>query len=178
MDLSDISVPVLVVRDYIISKYEARFRIHPKLFEDTVASVFKDHGFSVIVTGHSHDGGIDVILTGKDNQEIGVQVKRYKNAIQVEQIRSLAGALVLRNVTDGVFVTTSRFSSVAVKTSEEYQTARIPIRIELLDGNRFYDALKLAQRTVERTVVDATIDHWCGSMVLISRSNYEVTGEC
>ena len=82
--------------------------------------------------------------------------------------------MIFTGIVMGFVRTPSRW----VKTSEEYQTARIPIRIELLDGNGFYDSLKLAQRTVERTADDATIDHRCGSMVLISRSDYELTGEC
>jgi len=55
----------------------------------TVASVFRDCGFHARVTSYSGDGGIEVILERGD-ETIGVQVKRYKSAIDAEQIRSLA----------------------------------------------------------------------------------------
>jgi hypothetical protein len=41
MDLTDISTPLEEVRQYLVAKYEARFGIHPRLLELTVASVFK-----------------------------------------------------------------------------------------------------------------------------------------
>jgi restriction endonuclease Mrr len=47
-----------------------------------------------------------------------VQVKRYRNAIQVEQIRSLAGAHMAHGMTRGIFVTTSSFQSGAQPSTE------------------------------------------------------------
>jgi restriction endonuclease Mrr len=41
-------------------------QMNPKLFEDTVASVFQEHGYQARVTGQSGDGGIDVVLDGAD----------------------------------------------------------------------------------------------------------------
>lgn len=77
--------------------------------------------------------------------EIGVQVKRYRNRIKVEQIRALAGALVLRGLTKGVFVTTSDFQRGVDTTTRRY--AARGIGIELLNSERFYDALRLGQLT-------------------------------
>jgi restriction system protein len=54
------------------------------MFEETVASVFRSLGYDATVTAYSGDGGIDVILH-KGEERIGVQVKRYRNSISVEQ---------------------------------------------------------------------------------------------
>jgi restriction system protein len=143
LNLTDISTPVEEARRYLLAKYESRFSVHPRLFEETVASVFKDLGYSVRVTGYSKDDGIDVILE-KASDVVGVQVKRYKNSIKVEQVRSLVGALVLAGMTKGVFVTTSGFQSGASRTASRYESQGYAV--ELYDAERFYDALKIAQR--------------------------------
>ena len=143
MDLADIKVPIEEVRAYLLAKYDARFTLHPRLFEETVASVFRTLGYAADVTAYSHDGGIDVILR-KSREVIGVQVKRYKNRIKVEQINSLAGALLRSDITKGMFVTTSSFQSGAPAAASEFE--KRGYQIELIDAARFFDALKLARR--------------------------------
>ena len=142
-DLTDVSAPLEEVRAYLVARYEERHRIHPRVFEETVGSVFRDLGYQAEVTAYSGDGGIDVILT-KNSQEIGVQVKRYRGKIQVDQIRELAGALLLRGLTNGIFVTTSSFQKGVTKTAKAYR--KRGYAIELVDADRFFDALKITQR--------------------------------
>ena len=76
---------------------------------------------------------------------MGVQVKRYRNAISAEQIRSLAGALFVGGYTKGMFVTTSRFQPGGNEVSA-LACAR-GMAIELLDAPRFFEELKIAQRS-------------------------------
>ena len=147
LDLTDIRTPVAEVTDYLSARYEARFDVHPRLWEETVASVLGSLGYKPRVTGHAPDDGIDIILDGTSDT-IGVQVKRYKNAIEVEQIRSLAGALLLGGMTKGMFITTSKFQSGCSKTVEKYQQRGYTI--ELYDAARFYEALRIAQTTLDR----------------------------
>jgi restriction system protein len=149
LDLVDITQPLDEVRSFLVARYEARLSMSPRLFEETVASVFQNLGYHTVVTALTKDDGIDVILTGPDVDQIGVQVKRWKNKVEVEQIRALAGALVLGGYTKGVFVTTSTFQAGAAKT-----VARLSMRgypIELVDSHRLYNELKIAQiSTYER----------------------------
>lgn len=149
LDLSDISVPTQQVRDYLSARYEKRFDVNPRLFEETVASVFRDLGYKAQVTGYRNDGGIDVILF-KHNKQIGVQVKRYKARIEVEQIRSLAGALILSGITEGIYVTTSEFRSGCDNAISRYRD--VGIQIDLLNAKKFYDTLGFAQRNVYRSI--------------------------
>jgi restriction system protein len=143
LDISDISSPIEDIRSYLAAKYERRFTVHPRLFEETVASVFGNLGYKAEVTAYSSDGGIDVILK-RAGETIGIQVKRYKDRIKVEQIRSLAGALLLNGLTCGIFLTTSAFRRGANVTTAKY--AARGYKLHLLDAPRFYDALKIAQR--------------------------------
>ena len=147
LDLEDLTVPIQEIRDFLVAKYERRFEIHPQIFEETVASVFSSLGWHSSVTAYSNDRGIDAILE-KAGRYVGVQVKRYKNSIAVEQIRSLAGALVLNDMTEGIFVTTSSFQRGAGKLTRDYELRGY--RIHLIDSSRFFDALKIAQSQVDR----------------------------
>jgi restriction system protein len=143
LDIGDISTPIEEVRAFLAARYEKRFDVHPRLMEETVGSVFSDLGYSAVVTGYSGDDGVDVILSDGSQGLVGVQVKRYKNRITVEQIRALAGALVLGGYTRGVFVTTSGFESGAFRTSRRFADRGIPI--DLVDARRFLETLRLAQ---------------------------------
>lgn len=144
LDLGSLETPVSEVRAYLAAKYEARFSVHPRLFEETVGSVFRDLGYAAVVTGYSNDGGVDVILHDAQGRLIGVQVKRYRNTISVEQIRVLAGVLLIRGYAKGVFVTTSSFSRPGEE--EARMAGRHGYPIELLNARRFFGLLKLAQR--------------------------------
>ena len=144
LDLTDVQAPLDEVRSYLAAKYESRFQLNPRLFEETVASVFRDIGYAARVTAYSGDDGIDVILDGPTGDTIGVQVKRYREKITVAQIRELTGALVINGLTRGIFVTTSDFQSGAQRTAA--LSLQHGVAIELVNAKRFFDALCFAQR--------------------------------
>lgn len=143
LDLTDVQTPIDEVCAYLTAKYEARFDVHPKVFEEVVGSVFRSLGYAVRVTAYTGDNGLDVILDGDKGEIIGIQVKRYKDKIGVEQIRELAGALLVNGLTQGIFITTSSFQSGAKTTAAKCRTLGYPI--ELMDATRFLDALQIRQ---------------------------------
>lgn len=109
----------------------------------TVASVFGDLGYRASATGYSNDGGGDVILEDGSGARIGVQVKRQKGFVEVEQIRAFLGALMLGGYTRGVYVSASRFSRGARKAARLSTQTVMPI--ELVDAGRFFDMLGYVQ---------------------------------
>lgn len=137
LDYNKSDLPLSKVRNYLVKNYEKRYNLNPRLFEELVADVYGDFGYQVICTGYSNDGGIDVILV-KDDLTVGIQVKRSKNKIKLEQLRSLLGALMIKGYKVGMFVCTSDFQRGVYDIAERFS-------IELINGNRFYDQLKEAQ---------------------------------
>lgn len=154
LSLSDISTPIEHIRQYLLAKYDARFEVHPKTFEDVVAAVFRDSGYKAEVTTYQGDGGIDVVLRTPTDETVGVQVKRYKRTIEVEQIRAFAGALLLNDHPSGIYVTTSAYQSGAHDAARGFGARGLPI--ELIDADRFYDALRLYRRPMYTDLGD-----WC-----------------
>jgi restriction system protein len=160
LEIADISTPLTEARQFLAAKYDSRFDLHPRLMEEIVASVFHDHGYDSMVTAYSNDGGIDAVLIDPSGISVGVQVKRYKNRINVEQIRAFLGALVLGGYTKGIFVSTSSFTRPAMDAAGLSRQAAAT-QIELVDSNKFLEALKIAQHkaytrsTAEAMIVDA-----------------------
>jgi restriction system protein len=83
------------------------------------------------------------VLGNQSNERIGVQVKRYRHGIKVEQIRSFVGALLVGNYVKGMFVTTSRYQSGCRLVAQH--ASAIGISIELLDERSLFDAIGVAQ---------------------------------
>jgi len=84
-----------------------------------------------------------VILEDGSGARIGVQVKRRKDAVEVEQIRAFLGALVLGGYARGVDVSASRFGR-GVREAARCSTQTV-MPIELVDAGRFFDMLGYAQ---------------------------------
>jgi restriction system protein len=144
LDLSDQSIPLSEIRGYLHRQYSGRYEVDPWRFEHVVADVYANLGYRTRVTSRSKDGGIDIVLDGPADSTIGVQVKRYKGRIAVDQIRAFTGALVASGLTHGIFVTTSTFTKSAEKLAADLDLRGIGI--ELLDHRRFFEALEIGQR--------------------------------
>lgn len=146
------SMPIDEIRRCLIAKYESRFEVDRRRFEEVVADVFGSLGHEVILTSYSGDDGIDVILNGPTGGTVGIQVKRYRNSIKVDKIRELTGALVIGGHTRGTFVTTSVFQAGAARVADMSSIRGYPI--ELVDGERFYEYLRIARMTSAEQVMD------------------------
>lgn len=169
LDLTNIQTPLDEVRDFLMASYDARFSIHPRKLEEVVASVFRDLGYDVCLTNYSGDDGIDVILA-RNNESVGVQVKRYKARIEASQIRELAGSLELGNMTRGIYVTTSTFRSGATHTAARFaMQGRL---IELLDADQFYAVLGIAQQRVHDRRDTSVVEEYIRRSVVLRSEKY------
>ena len=110
----------------------------PTFFEGVIVELLLKMGYgygssSGNVLGRSGDDGVDGVINldplGVD--QVYVQAKRYqaKTPIGSGAIRDFYGALGLKDVTKGIFVTTSSFSPSARSTAE-----KLGARLVLIDG--------------------------------------------
>ena len=112
--------------------------ISPKIFEQLVVDLLVAMGYgdkdSARVTQYSKDGGIDGIIyedkLGLD--KIYVQAKQWKNPVGSKEVQQFSGALAGKKALKGVFITTSTFTSGAVKFVETVSNQKII----LIDGER------------------------------------------
>jgi restriction system protein len=133
--------------------FSKRFELHPRKFEELTESIFREQGYTTLLTPYSGDDGIDIFLF-KDNMTVGVQVKRHKQSIEVSQIREFVGALELQGTKQGVFVTTSRYSKGVHRTVQNYSERGWCIN--LIDCTDLLDALSIPKRA---PIVAPQLDH-------------------
>lgn len=121
----------------------------PREFEKAVAELFRAQGYHAKVTPGSGDGGVDILLI-KDGIHYGVECKQYKNVLGPKFIRDFIGALQLRKLKAGFFVTTSSYSEQARQAAKnsDYQ-------ISLIDG----EMLGRWQRQLQQKVETGQIHH-------------------
>ena len=127
------------VIDALAADLLARLRdSEPAFFEAVIVDLLLKMGYgygevSGNVLGRSGDDGVDGVINldplGVD--QVYVQAKRYgaDNTIGSGPIRDFYGALGLKDVTKGIFVTTSTFSPSARSTAE-----KLGARLVLIDG--------------------------------------------
>lgn len=121
---------------------DLRQRLHaldPAFFEQVVLDVLRAMGYGAATphgglrVGGSGDGGIDGIIyedrLGLD--VIYVQAKRWQGTVGSQMMRDFVGALVGKQATKGIFITTSTFT----RDANDY-IERVPQKVILIDGER------------------------------------------
>ena len=87
-------------------------------FEMLVGEAFRVQGYSVVETGGSADGGVDVVLR-KDSEKYFVQCKQWRaQTVGVPIVRELYGAMAAHGATGGFVVTSGRFTKPAIEFAE------------------------------------------------------------
>lgn len=103
----------------------AVFELSPRRFEELIASIFRNNGFSVELTPATRDGGMDIIaversaLTGSSVHLI--ECKRYhpSKSVGIGVVQRLLGTVTERRATKGIVVATSFFTRDAIRVAEE-----------------------------------------------------------
>ena len=133
-------------------------KISPKGFELVCQRLLTESGFeNVVVTGRSHDGGIDGYGLLRINPFVSIKVvfqcKRYKGTVSRAEIGDFRNAMLGR-AEKGIFITTGTFSNDASK--EASRDGAPPI--ELVDGDRLVELFEEAKLgVIPKTVFE--IDH-------------------
>lgn len=106
--------------------------LSPRKFEEFVAELMREQGFSVELTPATRDGGKDIYLAAKTN--LGsflylVECKQYKTKpVGIAPVQRLYGVLEGEKATAGLLVTTSTFT----KPAEQFQE-KVAYRLSLVD---------------------------------------------
>jgi restriction system protein len=92
-----------------------------KRFEEVTAEYYRIQGFDAKTTRIGADGGIDIVLRkdGLDKPIAVVQCKAHKNNIGIKPIRELYGVMAAEKIENGVFITTSDYTSEAIQFADE-----------------------------------------------------------
>lgn len=113
--------------------------LSPSGFERLCRELLREHGFeNVVVTGGSHDGGIDGYGTLEMNPFVSFKVlfqaKRYKGSVSRAQVGDFRNAMIGR-AEKGIILTTGTFTNEAIKEANRDGAPQI----ELVDGEKLID---------------------------------------
>jgi restriction system protein len=119
---------------------------------DILGPLLGEDGYNVKQLPRHHDIGFDLTANRLANSiyqsnSIGIQIKRYRRPLAVEQVRGLMGAGFLQGLDRVMLVTPSGFTSGA----KNAVARKLPIQVELVD----VEALKA---WIARVEVDNRID--------------------
>ncbi|MCD7034487.1 restriction endonuclease [Metabacillus sp. GX 13764] len=81
-------------------------------FENYLAALFKQLGYSAKVTPSGGDYGADLILQGEKGR-IAVQAKRYKSKVGIKAVQEIASAKAYYSANEAWVVTNSEFTAQA-----------------------------------------------------------------
>ncbi|KQB42903.1 Restriction endonuclease [Flavobacterium daejeonense] len=140
-NLFDPKSPIIVcdmdeaVKAYFKNNPEKLYEMHPRKFEELIASILKDFGFDVELTKVTRDGGRDIIARIKNsvtNLLAYVECKRYSpdNKIDVGLIRNVAGVQYLDKPGKSIIVTTSFYTKDAIELAKKIEN-----QLDLKDYN-------------------------------------------
>jgi len=125
----------------------------PSGFERICQRLLRESGFEkVVVTGQSHDGGIDGFGTLEMNPFVSFKVlfqcKRYKGTVSRAQVGDFRNAMIGR-AEKGIIMTTGTFSADAIKEANREGAPQV----ELVDGEKLVEMFKRVELGVKPKVI-------------------------
>lgn len=136
-------------------------QLSPSGFEKVCRELLREHGFeNVVVTGASHDGGIDGYGTLELNPFVSFKVlfqcKRYKGTVSRAQVGDFRNAMIGR-AEKGIILTTGTFSNDAIKEANREGAPQI----ELVDGQKLVEMFeKVELGVVPRTIYEVNLNYF------------------
>jgi restriction system protein len=127
--------------------------VSPNGFERICQRLLRESGFEkVVVTGQSHDGGIDghgiLEINPFVSFKVLFQCKRYKGTVSRSQVGDFRNAMIGR-AEKGIIITTGTFSSDAVKEANREGAPQV----ELVDGEKLVEMFKKVELGVKPKIV-------------------------
>lgn len=135
--------------------------LSPKGFENICRELLREHNFQkVIVTGQSHDGGVDGFGILEINPFVSFKVifqcKRYKGTVSRAQVGDFRNAMLGR-AEKGMILTTGTFSKDA--QFEANRDGAPPV--ELIDGQKLVQMFEMAELGVKpKTVFEIDMNYF------------------
>lgn len=130
----------------------------PEGFERICQRLLRESGFEkVVVTGQSHDGGIDGHGTLEMNPFVSFKVlfqcKRYKGTVSRAQVGDFRNAMIGR-AEKGIIMTTGTFSGDAIREANREGAPQV----ELVDGEKLVEMFKRVELGVKpRTIYEVDL---------------------
>jgi HJR/Mrr/RecB family endonuclease len=103
-------------------------------FEELIANLFEQKGYSTNVTSATGDQGADVIAE-KGLEKVAIQAKRYSGKVSNSAVQEVVASMEHYDASDGIVITNSKFTSSAKDLASSNN-------IELWNGEKLKEQLE------------------------------------
>jgi len=136
-----------------LSLLEVLQSLSPSGFERISRELLREHGFeNVVVTGSSHDGGIDgygvLELNPFVSFKVLFQCKRYKGSVSRAQVGDFRNVMIGR-ADKGIIITTGTFTNEAIKEANRDGAPQV----ELVDGSKLIEMFEKVELGLRPKIV-------------------------
>jgi SNF2 family DNA or RNA helicase/HJR/Mrr/RecB family endonuclease len=121
-------------------------RLHPNLFEASIAALYKKQGFEIYLTPYSNDKGVDVVVL-KNGENYLIQVKQTKSLVGNEAIQEICTA---KNYYENKF--NEQFNLLTVTNNDYSSSAKILAKtndIQLFNRNHLENLINTNDITIQ-----------------------------
>jgi Holliday junction resolvase-like predicted endonuclease len=140
---------------------EDLYYLHPRRFEEIVAATYEEHGYRTILTKPTRDDGVDIFLMEDDVGILAlVEVKRFakQRKVGIGHVDRLRGAQLRKGVNHAIIVTTSSFSSYALKGAKAEKPIASGFTMDLIDAEELLRMLGVFRQ--ELPPMEEIVQHW------------------
>jgi hypothetical protein len=138
-DLNSPAVPLRILGTHLKKHFSDIYSLDWRRFEELTADVFREHGYSVVLTPPIKDGGADLIVLNHDRTDVQaiVECKKFSQhrRVGVALVRELVGACVKWEAQEAIIVTTGDITAGADSEASGYATKGY--RIGLIPAHDF-----------------------------------------
>jgi hypothetical protein len=136
-DISELTAPCEGILAWLRKHPEDMYRVHPLALEGVVRDALQERlDCELSLTQTTRDGGVDLYGFDSKTGKFIVQVKRYARHRKagVGIVREVTGTLVRENLSRGLIVSTSPFTSDAQQEAERLRSPEqiYPVDIDLI----------------------------------------------
>lgn len=150
LDINSAEVSFKELQQAIVAYPDRIDHMHHRRFEQLIADVFRNNGYSVELTRSTRDGGRDLIVLRKDsNEEAIVEVKRHRRRVGVELVRQLRGVQLRDGVPHAALVAARGFTSDAHVEASSPRPAALGFNLSLLDALDLLRSLDLLREPAQ-----------------------------
>ncbi|WP_462151109.1 restriction endonuclease [Pseudoalteromonas xiamenensis] len=143
-EISDPRLAIEEIATHLKRRYSDIHSITPRQFEMLVASIFKSLGWEVRLTKETRDGGVDIYLLQKSNNEQAiVECKRYKNKVSIGVVDRLLGVQLSKGIKKAYLVTSSEFTQPALDRATSPHISKSGFEVDLCDAEYIARALNV-----------------------------------
>jgi restriction system protein len=162
LSINDSDLAFDELASHLARQFDDIYYLTPRRFEKLVEGVYRNHGYEVILTKQSRDGGCDLILMKNGDEKAAiVECKRYikSRKVDVYTARQILGVAFLDGYSGAKIVTTSYFTSPAQAVVQKLKNDNSSIMLELVDADFLLSELRAFNKALPKPSLKSLMTH-------------------